>query len=103
MSDDIRHDLWRKFAFIVPITVACGLARRPAGAVLATERGRGLFTGALDEIVAVCPPAGGRLTDEDVARLRDDFLGRGFGSPRGGCKGGRISNDRACDGHRVSA
>jgi 2-dehydropantoate 2-reductase len=36
VSDDIGLDLWRKFAFIVSIAVACGLSRRPAGPVLAT-------------------------------------------------------------------
>ena len=40
VSDDMPLDLWRKFAFIVPMTVVCGLSRRPVGDTLANERGR---------------------------------------------------------------
>ncbi len=52
-SDDILYELWRKFAFIVPMGVGCGLARQPMGPVMATERGRNLIKGAVHEIVTV--------------------------------------------------
>ena len=35
VSDDMPLDLWRKFALIVPMNVACGLSRRPVGDTLA--------------------------------------------------------------------
>ena len=61
-SDNILYELWRKFAFIVPMGVGCGLARKPMGPVMATERGRDLIKGAVHEIVAVSQ---GVLTAED--------------------------------------
>lgn len=73
-SDDIMLDLWRKFAFIVPITVGCGLSRQPAGRVLANPNGRALFAGALREIVAVSRTTASPLSDADEARLRDELF-----------------------------
>ena len=74
VSDDISHDLWRKFAFIVPMTVVCGLSRRPAGASLERERGRALFSGALAEIVAISRATGAALDDEDARRIEVNLL-----------------------------
>jgi 2-dehydropantoate 2-reductase len=74
VSDDIRLDLWRKFAFIVPISVACGLSRGPAGRVLARENGRALFVGALREIVAVSQATSSALSADDETRIRDDLF-----------------------------
>lgn len=73
-SEHIRKDLWRKFAFIVVMNVACGLARGPMGLMLATERGRSLITDTLDEIVAVSRAGDTPLDDDDRARLRRDLL-----------------------------
>jgi 2-dehydropantoate 2-reductase len=75
VSSDIVLDLWRKFAFIVPMTVACGLSRQPMGAVLATERGRALVTGALHEIVLVSRACGAFLADDDESKVSADLLG----------------------------
>jgi 2-dehydropantoate 2-reductase len=61
-SDNILYELWRKFAFIVPMGVGCGLARQPMGPVMATERGRNLIRGAVHEIMTV---SRGVLTTED--------------------------------------
>jgi 2-dehydropantoate 2-reductase len=61
-SDNILYELWRKFAFIVPMGVGCGLARQPMGPVMSTERGRDLIKGAVHEIVAVSQ---GVLSAED--------------------------------------
>ena len=58
VSDDIGLDLWRKFAFIVPMNVASGLTRGPVGDMLGTERGRELMAGVVHEIVAVSRVAG---------------------------------------------
>lgn len=74
LSDDVRLDLWRKFAFIVPMTVACGMARQPMGAVLATEEGRARVTGALHEIVEVSRAIGAYLDASDEERIRADLL-----------------------------
>jgi 2-dehydropantoate 2-reductase len=73
-SERVRLDLWRKFAFIVPMNVACGLTRGPMGLALATDRGRWLITGALDEIVAVSRAGETPLDDDDAARVRRDLL-----------------------------
>lgn len=85
-STNIWLDLWRKFSFIVPMGVACGLARRPMGAVLASDRGRRLLLGALHELVLVSRAAGTPLSDTDEqnvsrtlleapAQMRPSFLG----------------------------
>jgi 2-dehydropantoate 2-reductase len=64
-SDNILYELWRKFAFIVPMGVGCGLARTSMGPVMATERGRDLIKGAIHEIVGVSQSI---LTAEDEPR-----------------------------------
>jgi 2-dehydropantoate 2-reductase len=74
VSDDIRLDLWRKFAFIVPMTVACGMARQPVGAVLSTEEGRARIAGALHEIVEVSRAVGAHLDDGEEERIRTDLF-----------------------------
>jgi 2-dehydropantoate 2-reductase len=74
LSNDIGLDLWRKFAFIVPMTVACGLSREPAGRVFATARGRGLVIDSLHEIVEVSRRAGSALSDEDEALIGKDLF-----------------------------
>jgi len=74
VSDDISHDLWRKFAFIVPMNVACGLSRRSMGYSLATEHGRALVAGSLHEIVLVGRACDVGLTDQHEAFLRNDLF-----------------------------
>lgn len=74
VSDDMPLDLWRKFALIVPMNVACGLSRRPMGNMLATEMGRAVIVGSLMEIVAVSRKAGAPLSDDEAAKLREDLL-----------------------------
>jgi 2-dehydropantoate 2-reductase len=73
-SDDIRLDLWRKFAFIVPMTVGSGLTRQPMGAILSTARGRDLIAACLAEIAAVSRAGDTQLSSDDEARLRADLL-----------------------------
>ncbi len=74
VSDDIALDLWRKFAFIVPMNVACGLSRSSMGAMLSWDRGRELVAGSVREIVAVSRAAGAMLTDEDEAKICSDLF-----------------------------
>ena len=69
-SDNITYDLWRKFAFIVPMGVVCGLPRTPMGPVLASARGRALITDTVAEVVSV---SRGVLTDSDTAAVRDEL------------------------------
>lgn len=73
VSTEMKLDLWRKFAFIVPMNVGAGLARGPVGLMLATERGRAIMTGSLSEIVAVSVAAGTPLT-ADEEKIRTDLL-----------------------------
>ena len=70
-TDNIQLELWRKFVFIVPMSVACGLARAPMGVVFKTDAGRELVTRAIDEIVAVSRAAGSALSDADASRTFD--------------------------------
>lgn len=74
VSDDISLDLWRKFAFLVPINVACGLTRGPIGEMLSTERGRALLASLVGEIVAVSRVAGTPLSDADEEKLQSDLV-----------------------------
>ena len=74
VSDDIKLDLWRKFAFIVSLNVVCGLSRGPVGPVLASERGRTLLTDSLREIVVVSRAAGTPLSDADREQIKTDLF-----------------------------
>jgi len=74
VSDDIQRALWLKFAFIVPMNVACGLPRRPVGGALSTERGRELIAGALHEVVLVSRAGPAPLSDDDETKIRGDLL-----------------------------
>jgi 2-dehydropantoate 2-reductase len=76
-SDDITRDIWRKFAMIVPMGVACGLARQPMGPVLGSDAGRRLLTGSLHEVAMVGRAVAGTLSDSDEARVRDDLFAIG--------------------------
>ena len=75
VSGDIAHDLWRKFAFIVPMTVASGLTRRPMGAMLSTDRGRAFIGATLAELAAVSRAGETAISEDDEARIRTDLLG----------------------------
>ena len=77
LSADISGDIWRKFAFIVPMGIACGLSRQPMGPVLASESGRRILTDSLHEVVMVARAAAGRLDDGDEIKVRDELFGIG--------------------------
>jgi 2-dehydropantoate 2-reductase len=74
VSLEIEKDLWRKFVFIVPMTVGCGLARTSMGPVLASEEGRTLIARAIAEVVAVGAAAGGFLDADDERRTYQGML-----------------------------
>ena len=74
LSEDISLDLWRKFAFIVPMNVVCGLTRGPMGPVIASERGRGLIGDSLHELADVARAAGIALDATAEAMIRHDLL-----------------------------
>ena len=67
--------LWRKFAFIVPVNVVCGLMRGPIGLALANERGRDLLRRALAEIAALSHACGTPLGAKDLARVEAEQFG----------------------------
>ncbi|HEY4218019.1 MAG TPA: 2-dehydropantoate 2-reductase [Gemmatimonadaceae bacterium] len=75
VSKDVVLDLWRKFAFIVPMTVVCGLTRQAVGRVVATERGRMLMRATLHEIVELSQVAGAPISSSDEQRIASDLFG----------------------------
>ena len=77
VSPDITRDIWRKFALIVPMGIACGLSRQPMGPVLATDAGRTLLTGSLHEVALVGRAVAGVLDDADEAQVRNDLFAIG--------------------------
>lgn len=79
LSDDIALDLWRKFAFIVPMNVVCGLSRGPMGPVIASERGRALLLGSLHELAEVARAGGVAFSEADEAQLGRELLALGPG------------------------
>lgn len=77
LSADISFDLWRKFAFIVPMNVACGLSRGPMGPVIASERGRKLVADALHELAEVARAVGVPLGEDEEAKVCRELLALG--------------------------
>ena len=74
VSEDISLDLWRKFAFIVPMNVVCGLTRGPMGPVIASERGRALIADSLHELANVARAVGIGLNADEEVKVRDNLL-----------------------------
>ncbi|MGH8243963.1 MAG: ketopantoate reductase family protein [Steroidobacteraceae bacterium] len=74
-TTDIDLALWRKFAFIVPVNVVCGLMRGPIGLALASDSGRDLLRRALAEIAALSHACGTSLSPEDIVRIEAEFFG----------------------------
>ena len=79
LSRDISFDLWRKFAFIVPMNVVCGLSRGPMGPVIASERGRKLVADSLHELAEVARAAGVPFGADEEAKVCHDLLAVGPG------------------------
>ena len=69
LSADIRAELWRKFAFIAAMAVACGLSRASVGAVRSAPLGPVLLERAIREVVTVAGARGIHLADDEVARI----------------------------------
>ncbi|MEO6877712.1 MAG: ketopantoate reductase family protein [Gemmatimonadaceae bacterium] len=74
VSDDIGLDLWRKYAFILPMNVASGLTRGPVGDMLAIEGGRTLLSNVVSEIAAVSRVAGTALDTQEEAKAQAAIL-----------------------------
>jgi 2-dehydropantoate 2-reductase len=74
VSTNISLDLWRKFAFIVPMNVACGLSRGPMGPVIASERGRKLVADSRHEWAEVARAAGVPFASEEEEKVSADLL-----------------------------
>ena len=74
LSPDISFDLWRKFAFIVPMNVVCGLSRGPMGPVISSERGRKLVADSLHELAEVARALGVSFGHEDEAKTCRELL-----------------------------
>lgn len=53
VSNDIRTEIWKKFAYLAPLAGVCALLRRPLGEVLADEDAKRMLTAAIDEVVNV--------------------------------------------------
>jgi 2-dehydropantoate 2-reductase len=64
-SSEIALEQWRKFSFIVPMSIVCGLTRRPMGPAIASEHGRALLLQAVAEVAAVARARGVPFTTSD--------------------------------------
>ena len=69
VADDIRVEIWRKFAFIAPMAAVCGLARSAIGGVRAAPLGPLLLERAIREVVMVAHARGIRLADNETERI----------------------------------
>ncbi len=69
VAEDIRVELWRKFAFITAMAAVCGLARAPVGAVRAAPLGPLLLERAIREVVMVAHAKGIRQADDETERI----------------------------------
>jgi 2-dehydropantoate 2-reductase len=69
VSEDIRAEIWRKFAFIAPMAAVCGLARSAIGGVRAAPLGELLLERAIREVVMVAHARGIRLSDDETERI----------------------------------
>jgi len=69
VAEDIRAEIWRKFAFIAGMAAGCGLARSPVGGVRAAPLGPLLLERAIREVVMVAHARGIRLADDETERI----------------------------------
>ena len=68
-SADITLDLWRKLAFIITMSAACGLARSPIGPVRRAPLGQLLIERALREVTAVARALGVALPEDVESKI----------------------------------
>jgi 2-dehydropantoate 2-reductase len=73
-SDEIELEQWRKFSFIVPMGIACGLTRRPMGPTIASAEGRALLAQAVSEVGAIARARGVPFTAGEEARTLENLL-----------------------------
>jgi 2-dehydropantoate 2-reductase len=72
LSQDIQHDRWEKFVFLVGNSSATALTRMPIGAVLADPDTAAMFRAIMDEVVDVARESGVMLPPH-IARERFAF------------------------------
>jgi 2-dehydropantoate 2-reductase len=64
--DDIRAEIWRKFAFLAPMSGMTAASRSPMGVIRGDEHMREVFRGAVSEVVAVARARGIAVPDDLV-------------------------------------
>ncbi|HVH89231.1 MAG TPA: ketopantoate reductase C-terminal domain-containing protein, partial [Terriglobales bacterium] len=69
ISEDIRTDLWRKFAFLAPVAALCGMARSPLGPIRANALGRLLLERAVHEVINVGRACGVGFAEGELSRI----------------------------------
>lgn len=69
VAEDIRAEIWRKFAFIAAMAAVCGLARSAIGGVRAAPLGPLLLERAIREVVTVANARGIRLAGDEAERI----------------------------------
>lgn len=65
-TDAIALELWRKFAFLVPMASICALARHPIGVAREVPLGRTVIERMVRELVAVARASGIPFSDDDT-------------------------------------
>ncbi len=58
VSDDIRTEIWKKFAYLAPLAGTCALLRLPLGEILADADARRMLEAGIDEVIQVSSKCG---------------------------------------------
>ncbi len=61
VSDDIRTEIWKKFAYLAPLSGMAALLRRPLGEILADPDTKAMLEGAIMEVIRVSSAKGVKL------------------------------------------
>ncbi|MBN2752178.1 MAG: ketopantoate reductase family protein [Rhodospirillaceae bacterium] len=61
VSDDIRTEIWKKFAYLAPLSGMAALLRMPLGEILADSDTRGMLEAAIMEVIRVSTAKGLKL------------------------------------------
>ena len=69
ISDEIRTDLGRKFAFLAPVAGLCGMARSTIDPIRTTTLGRSLLERAIREVIAVARAHGVPVPESEVSQI----------------------------------
>jgi 2-dehydropantoate 2-reductase len=69
LSENIRRELWKKFAMLAPVAGMTALTRGPIGPVRANAQSRALLQSAVEEVVAVGMALETGLAADDAAKI----------------------------------